>query len=73
MCCALKSTSEGKGERRRGLRCEKEYNKLFVCGYESELFVCDQRRMHSANSVEKRVLNGRKLNYSGINIPEFIQ
>jgi hypothetical protein len=26
MCCAFKSTTKGKGERRRVCRCEKEYN-----------------------------------------------
>ena len=64
---------KGKGEWRRACRCEKEYNELFVCGYESELFVCDQGCINSADYVEKRFLNGKKRNETGINKPEFVQ
>jgi hypothetical protein len=45
---------------------------LYGC-YESELFVCNQGCIHSADSVEKCFLNGRKWDEKGINIPEFVQ
>ena len=50
-----------------------EYNELFECGYESELFARNQGCIHSADSVEKRFLNGSKQKKTGINIPEFVQ
>jgi hypothetical protein len=39
----------------------------------TSVFACDQGHFHSANSVEKRFLNGSKRNETGLNIPEFIQ
>ena len=57
-------------------RCKKELyiQRAVVCGcYESELFACDQGRIHYADSVEKCFLNGSKRNETGINIPEFVQ
>jgi hypothetical protein len=43
---------------------------LFVCGYESALFACDQGCIHSTYSVEKHFLNGSEWNDTGKNIPE---
>ena len=58
MCCALKSTSEGKGERRRPHRCEKEYN---VAAMKVNCVV--------NNSVEKKsFLNGMKQGLTYLNL-----
>ena len=47
---------------------------LFLCGcYESEQFACVQGCIHSADSVEKCLLDGSKRYKIGINIPEFVQ
>ena len=77
MCCALKSTSEGKGERRRVCRCKKELandQSHTVCVAAMEVnCVCVSGCIQSTYSVKKHFLNRSKQNKKGINIPEFLQ